>query len=146
MQKSPLYENVIIVTGASSGIGRELALQLADKGAWLSLAARDVNKLQDVAAQCHQRGAKAIVVPTDVTKRSQCAHLIEQTVSEYKRIDTLINNAGLSMIARFDEIQDLAGLEQVMQVNFFGSVYCTFYALPYLKATKGDCRKSVFLT
>jgi short-subunit dehydrogenase len=137
MQKSLLYENVIIITGASVGIGRELALQLADKGAWLALAARDVNKLEDVAAQCRQRGARAIVIPTDVTKQSQCAHLIERTVSEYGRIDTLINNAGLSMLARFDEIQDLTILEQVMQVNYFGSVYCTYYALPHLKATKG---------
>jgi len=137
VRNSALFENVVIITGASMGIGRELALQLADKGAWLSLAARDANMLEYVAAQCRQRGAKAIVIPTDVTIQSQCSHLIERTVSEYGRIDTLINNAGLSMFARFDEIQDLTILDQTMKVNYFGSVYCTFYALPYLKATKG---------
>jgi short-subunit dehydrogenase len=137
MKKSPLFENVTIITGASVGIGRGLALQLADEGAWLALAARDVNKLEDVADQCRQRGAKAVVIPTDVTKQSQCAHLIQSTISEYGRIDTLINNAGLSMFARFDEIQGLTILEQIMQVNYFGTVYCTFYALPYLKKTQG---------
>lgn len=137
MRNSPLFENVIIITGASVGIGRELALQLADKGAWLALAARDANKLEDVAVQCRQRSAKAIFIPTDVTQESQCENLIERTVSEYGRIDTLINNAGLSMFARFDEIQDLKMLEQIMQVNYLGSVYCTFYTLPHLKVTKG---------
>jgi short-subunit dehydrogenase len=137
MRKSTLFENVIIITGASVGIGCELALQLASKEAWLALAARNTEKLESVASQCRQRGSKAIVIPTDITKQSQCANLIERTVSEYGRIDTIINNAGLSMFARFDEIQDLKMMEQIMQVNYFGSVYCTFYALPHLKATKG---------
>lgn len=137
MRGSPLHENVTVITGASAGIGRGLALQLADEGAWLALAARDADKLEEVAAQCRQRGTKALVVPTDVTKQSQCAHLVERTIAEYGRIDTLINNAGLSMFARFDEIKDLAVLEEVMQVNYFGSVYCTSYALPHLKATRG---------
>jgi len=137
MPDTAFYENVTIITGASEGIGRELALQLADKGAWLALAARDASKLEDVAAQCIKRGARAIVVPTDVTQQSQCEQLIERTVSEYERIDTLINNAGLSMYSRFDELQDLTILERIMQVNYLGIVYCTFYALPYLKKTKG---------
>jgi short-subunit dehydrogenase len=137
MKKSPLFENVTIITGASEGIGRELALQLADKGAWLALAARTASKLDDVTTQCLQRGARAIGIPADVTEESQCEQLIERTVSEYGRIDTLINNAGMSMYSRFDELQDLTILEQIMQVNYFGSVYCTFYALPYLKKTQG---------
>jgi short-subunit dehydrogenase len=137
MKKSPLFENVTIITGASLGIGSGLALKLADMGAQLALAARDVKKLEDVAAQCRQRGAKAIAVPTDITKQAQCADLIEHTLKEYGRIDTLINNAGLTMYARFDEIKDLTIFEQIMQVNYLGSVYCTYYALPHLKATKG---------
>jgi short-subunit dehydrogenase len=137
MNNSHFLENVVIITGASAGIGRELALQLAEQGAWLALAGRNAEKLEEVASQCRQRGCKAVVVPTDVTQQSQCKNLIERTVAEYSRIDTLINNAGITMWARFDEIRDLALIEQIMRVNYFGSVYCTYYALPYLKETQG---------
>ena len=137
MNNSHFLENVVIITGASAGIGRELALLLAEQGAWLALAARNAEKLEEVAAQCRQRGCKAVVVPTDVAEQSQCKNLIERTVAEYSRIDTLINNAGITMWARFDDIRDLALIEQIMRVNYFGSVYCTYYALPYLKETQG---------
>lgn len=137
MNNSHFLNNVVIITGASAGIGRELALLLAEQGAWLALAARNAEKLEEVAAQCRQRGCKAVVVPTDVAEQSQCKNLIERTVTEYSRIDTLINNAGISMWARFDDILDLALIEQIMRVNYFGSVYCTHYALPYLKETQG---------
>ena len=131
------YENVVIITGASSGIGRELAYQLADQGAWLSLAARDLERLQAVAAQCQERGARVLVTQTDVTDPAQCQNLVECTVNEYGRIDTLVNNAGLSMWALFEDLQDLSPIERIMDVNFFGGVYCTHYALPYLKETRG---------
>jgi short-subunit dehydrogenase len=139
MRNSHFLKNVIIITGASSGIGRELALQLADLGAWLTLASRNAKKLEQVAAQCRKqgKGSKALVVPTDVAEQTQCKKLIECTVGEYGRIDTLINNAGISMWARFDEIQDLSLMEQLMRANYFGSIYCTYYALPYLKKRRG---------
>ncbi len=137
MNNSHFLENVVIITGASAGIGHELALLLAEQGAWLALADRNAEKLEEVASQCRQRGCKAVVVPTDVAEQSQCKNLIEHTVAEYSRIDTLINNAGITMRARFDDIRDLAMIEQIMKVNYFGSVYCTYYALPYLKETQG---------
>lgn len=137
MRKTAFRENVTIITGASFGIGRELALQLADQGAWLALAARNAEKLAEVSTQCNQRGGRAIAIPTDVANQSNCQSLVESTVKEYGRIDTLINNAGIGMAARFDELKDLTIFEKVIQVNFLGSVYCTFYALPYLKKTKG---------
>ncbi|MFH1435055.1 MAG: SDR family oxidoreductase [Pseudomonadota bacterium] len=138
MSSSPFKENAVIVTGASAGIGRELALQLADRGAWLSLAARDAEKLGQVAAACRERaGAQALAIPTDVADRAQCKNLIEKTAAEYGRIDTLVNNAGITMWARFDELRDLDVLEKIMQVNYFGSVYCTHFALPFLKKSKG---------
>jgi short-subunit dehydrogenase len=130
-------ENVVIITGASAGIGRQLAFRFADQGAWLVLAARNNERLEEVAAQCRQRDGKALAVPTDVSDQTQCKRLIERTVAEYGRIDTLINNAGITMWARFDEIQDITVIERIMQVNYFGSVYCTYYALPYLKQTRG---------
>ncbi|MGB6422677.1 MAG: SDR family oxidoreductase [Anaerolineales bacterium] len=137
MKNQTFLENVIIITGASFGIGRHLALQLAEQGAWLALAARNALKLEEVSKQCHQRGGKVVVIPTDVAEQSQCQNLIEGTVANYGRIDTLINNAGFGVASRFDELQDLSLFEKVIQVNFFGSVYCTHYALPYLKETRG---------
>lgn len=131
------HQNVVILTGASSGIGRAMALQLAEQGAWLSLAARNTGRLEEVAEGCRQRGGRALVVPTDVTDQAQCRRLIERTLAEYGRIDTLINNAGISMWARFEEMQDLQPFHHIMQVNYFGSLYCTHYALPHLKETRG---------
>jgi len=130
-------ENVIIITGASAGIGKELALQLAKQGAYLSLAARDVNRLTEIVMQCKALGAKVISIQTDVTKKEQCKNLIDKTIEEYGKIDTLINNAGISMWARFDEITEIELFENIMKVNYLGSVYCTFYALQHLKKSKG---------
>ena len=130
-------ENVVVLTGASSGIGRALALQLADQGAWLALAARDSQRLEEVSQECRQRGGRSFCIQTDVAEQTQCQRLIARCVNEYGRIDTLINNAGITMWARFEELQTLEPLEKIMQVNFFGSVYCTYAALPYLKRTHG---------
>lgn len=137
MTDSSFHEQVIILTGASAGIGRELALQLAGQGAWLALAARNQGKLEELAEVCRQRGGRALAVPTDVGEEAQCRRLVERTVAEYGRIDGLINNAGISMVARFDEVTNLEPMERIMRVNYFGSVYCTYYALPFLKESKG---------
>lgn len=130
-------EKVVVITGASSGIGRQLALQFADKGAWLTLASRNVKELEEVSRHCQQRGGKAIVIPTDVSIQSHCQNMIESTIAEYGRIDTLINNAGFGLALRFEELKDLALFEKLIQVNFLGSVYSTHFALPYLKKTRG---------
>lgn len=130
-------DNVVILTGASTGIGEALAHALAERGAWLVLAARNEEKLASVAAECRKRGGRVLVVATDVTDEGQCRELIERAVAEYGRIDTLINNAGLSMWMKLEDVEDLSTLEYLMRVNFFGSMYCTYYALPWLKKTKG---------
>ena len=137
MAQSVFNENVVIITGASAGIGKELALQLANQGSYLVLAARDADKLKIIANECEKLGGKAIAVKTDVSVKSQCKKMIEKCVKEYGRIDTLINNAGLSMWANFGEIKDADMLKEIMDVNYMGSVYTTFYALPYLKESKG---------
>ena len=115
-------DNVVVITGASAGIGRELAVQLAAQGAWLSLAARNLEMLDAAAADCRTRGARALAVQTDVADQAQCRNLVERTVAEYGRIDTLVNNAGIGMWARFDELADPALLASLMQVNYMGSV------------------------
>ncbi len=97
MNNACFLEKVAIITGASAGIGRELALRLAEQGAWLSLAARNAERLEEVADRCRSHGGKAVAVPTDVAEQSQCRNLIERTIAEYSRIDALINNAGISM-------------------------------------------------
>ncbi|MCF6278504.1 MAG: SDR family oxidoreductase [Anaerolineales bacterium] len=137
MQPAVFNENVVIITGASRGIGRELALRLAEQGAWLVLAARDAQKLGAVAETCRQLGGKALVVQTDVGEQADCQHLIVRTLAEYGRIDTLVNNAGISMWALFAEVEDLSIFERIMRINYLGSVYCTHYALPHLKKTRG---------
>ena len=137
MPTATFRDNAVILTGASSGIGRALALQLAAQGAWLALAARDVDRLAEVERQCRSLGGRAITIPTDVSDESQCRNLVDCAVKDFGRLDTLINNAGISMWARFDEMETLAPFEEMMRVNYLGAVYCTHYALPHLKRRGG---------
>lgn len=132
-----MRDNVVVITGASKGIGAELARQLAVQGAKLALAARDMPALDAVAAECRQLGATVEVIPTDVAVEADCQRLVERTVARFGRLDTLINNAGATMWARVDEIRDLGMLARIMQVNYMGAVFCTAYALPHLKAARG---------
>lgn len=126
-----------IITGASAGIGLALARQLAEQGANLALAARDQVRLDQIVAECQQLGGEAIGLSTDVSDQKACEKLISATVDRFGRIDLLVNNAGLTMLSRFDELRDLSLLEKIMQVNYLGSVYCTNYALPHLKRSQG---------
>jgi NAD(P)-dependent dehydrogenase (short-subunit alcohol dehydrogenase family) len=137
MEPGTLADNVMVITGASRGIGRELALLAAAQGAQLAVAARDRAALDALVQECRRTGGRAVAVPTDVTREADCARLTETTVAEYGRIDTLVNNAGVSMWARFEEISDLAIFERLMAVNYLGSVYCTWHALPHLKKSRG---------
>jgi short-subunit dehydrogenase len=137
MADSVFQGSVVVITGASAGIGLEIARMLAREGASLALAARNPALLGEAAESCRALGAKVLAVSTDVADREQCRELIEKTVTEFGRIDTLINNAGISMHARFDELRDIDAVERITAINYFGSVYCTWFALPYLKKTRG---------
>lgn len=114
---------VIVVTGASQGIGRALSLELAAQRPRLVLAARDAAALETVASACRDRGAEALVVPTDVSDVDACRRLIDRGVEAFDALDALVNNAGIGMIARLDEVKDLSTYEGLMQVNHLGSVY-----------------------
>jgi short-subunit dehydrogenase len=127
----------IIITGASFGIGAELAVALAARGANLLLAARSEESLGEVKQRCEKAGAKALTVATDVTDPEACRRMVERAVEAFGGIDMLVNNAGTSMWARFEEITDLTLYERLMRVNYLGAVYCTHYALPHIKARKG---------
>lgn len=137
MARENFENNVVIITGASSGIGEELALQLAAYGAWLVLASRNVERLERLVSICRDRGGKALVVATDVANEDQCRNMIEKAVTEYGRIDTLIANAGYGIGGLFQDHDNLESFKSVMDVNLMGSVYCAFHALPHIKRTKG---------
>ncbi len=126
---------VIIITGASSGIGKALAVEALKTGAYVVLAARDEKAMQEIVQSVDKH--RYLIVRTDVSLEADCQHLIDQTISRFGRIDVLINNAGISMRALFRDV-DLKVLEHLMQVNFWGSVYCTKYALPWLLKHKGS--------
>jgi len=133
---------VTIITGASDGIGAEAARQITLRDgskAALVLAARNVDKLQGLAAELDQSGCKVLVVPTDVTDRKACIALIEKTAAAFGQIDTLIVNAGMSAHANFAEIKpdDLQWMHDLMELNYWGSVWPIHAALPYLAKTKG---------
>jgi NAD(P)-dependent dehydrogenase (short-subunit alcohol dehydrogenase family) len=130
-------DNVVLITGASTGIGEELACRLADQGARLVLAARRLPELERVAARVRARGASAIVVACDVSKHEDCKHAVAEAVREFGRLDTLVVNAGATMWAKFENIEDPSILDRLMQVNYMGAVYCTHAALPHLKVSHG---------
>src|SRR5512140_2678562 len=133
----PFTDNVVILAGASSGIGEQIAHQLAGQHANLVLAARSVEKLDAVAAECRNLGAQAIAVPTDLTDETACRALIERAVGEFGRVDTLLYNAGGGITRRFDARADLDGAHTEMALNYFGLVACVRHALPHLKAARG---------
>jgi short-subunit dehydrogenase len=134
---APFASKVVVVTGASSGIGKALCLALAAQHPRLVLAARDEEQLRSTATACAERGAETLVVKTDVAIEAECRDLVRRAVERFGALDVLVNNAGIGMIARFDELQDLSVYERLMRVNYLGSLYPTFHALPHLKRSRG---------
>lgn len=134
----PYRGKVVVVTGASQGIGKALCLELAPQSPRLVLAARDESALEAVAAECRARGALTLVVATDVSLESDCRRLVERALERFSALDVLVANAGIGMVARFEDVSDLASYERLMRVNYLGSVYPTFYALPALRRARGQ--------
>jgi len=128
---------VIVITGASDGIGAELARQLARERPRLVLAARREDALDAVRDECRSLGAEAISAPTDVTSDDACRHLIGSAVECFGRIDVLVANAGVSMHARFDAIEDFSTFERLFRINAMGTIWCVRHAYPHLKLTRG---------
>lgn len=132
-----MKNKVVVITGASSGIGYALAVEYASKGARLVLAARNASRLQEIGDELRLSGTEVLEVKTDVSIESDCKNLIDQAVRRFGTIDILINNAGISMRALFSEMK-LDVMRQLMDVNFWGTVYCTKFALPHLLRSKGS--------
>ncbi|NQV31455.1 MAG: SDR family oxidoreductase [Phycisphaeraceae bacterium] len=134
---SELKDKVAIITGASEGIGRAVCLALAEHGTKIVLSARNKERLLALQKEIESKGSQALVVPTDVTDEAACRNLIKQTVAEYGQLDVLVNNAGQTMWTTMEEMVDTSIYERLMRLNFFGSLYCTYYAVPHLKKTQG---------
>ena len=132
-----LKDRVVVVTGASSGIGEAMAREYAKMGAKIVMAARREEELRRIASEIERAGGKVAYTACDVVKEEECKHLIEVAVERFGGIDVMICNAGLSMRALFDDC-DLSVLHRLMDVNFWGTVNCTKYALPYLQKSKGS--------
>jgi short-subunit dehydrogenase len=131
-----MKDKVVIITGASSGIGLATAKEFARCGSRVVLAARRAGLLQEIENDLKKSGYEAFAVVTDVTREEDCKSLINKTVEKYGQIDILINNAGISMRALFRDVE-ISVLKRLFDVNFWGAVHCTKYALPYLIRNKG---------
>jgi NAD(P)-dependent dehydrogenase (short-subunit alcohol dehydrogenase family) len=133
----PLSKKVALITGASSGIGRAAALRLARLGAQIGMAARSAGALEQTANEVRRLGSEALALPTDVTEPEQCRQAVTTTVERFGRLDLLLCAAGVSLRSRFEQT-DLAVMERVMRVNFFGTLYPTYHAIPHVKSSRGS--------
>lgn len=133
-----MKNKTVVITGASSGIGKALAEEFAQRGADLVLGARQYVTLCELASELESKyKIRAVAVACDVVKEEDCAHLIQQAMLSFGQIDVLINNAGISMRALFKDL-DLVVIRNIMDVNFWGTVYCTKYAMAELLKSKGS--------
>jgi len=130
-------DKTVIITGASSGIGEALAVRFAELGARVALAARSADKLSELAARISAQGGTALAVECDVAREDDCRRLVGETVARFGGVDVLVCNAGISMRALLDDV-DTAVLRRLIDVNFWGTVYCVKYALPWLQTSRGS--------
>ncbi|HEY6130828.1 MAG TPA: SDR family NAD(P)-dependent oxidoreductase [Halioglobus sp.] len=128
----------ILVTGASSGIGRLLCLRLAEKGARLVLVARRIDELESLKQEVEAKGSEAIVIPCDVRELAQVTQCVNRAMSHYGNIDMLVNNAGYGNHRPFVD-WPLEDIENIVRVNYLGSVYFTKLLLPQMIAMKNGC-------
>jgi short-subunit dehydrogenase len=127
----------VLITGASEGIGRALALALAAERPRLALNARNATRLEEAVRACAAHGAEVLALPGDVSRQEDCSAMVARTVAHFGTLDVLVNNAGITMWSRFDEISDLGVFARLLATNYLGAVYATAAALPALKAARG---------
>ncbi|HEY4746652.1 MAG TPA: SDR family NAD(P)-dependent oxidoreductase, partial [Steroidobacteraceae bacterium] len=130
-------DKTVLITGASEGIGRALALALAPGGAHLALNARNAARLEETAHECAARGARVLALPGDVSRPAECSMLASRTAQHFGGIDALVNNAGITMWSRFDAVSDFSVFERLLAVNYLAAVYLTAAALAHLKESRG---------
>jgi dehydrogenase/reductase SDR family member 7B len=132
-----MKDKVVIITGGSSGIGKAMAFAFGNEGAKIVITARHDIALQVAANELTKAGIENLALVSDVSIEQDNKQLIEATIRRFGKIDILINNAGITMRSLFDDLDDIEVIKKVMDVNFYGTVYATKFALPYIKASKG---------
>ena len=132
-----IKDKVVIVTGGSSGIGKACAERFGREGGRICITGRNAENLASASEELKAKGVEVITVQGDVANENDCVRMINETLNNYGRIDVLINNAGISMRAFFKNL-DLNVIRQLMEVNFFGTVYCTKYAMGQLLKYNGS--------
>lgn len=128
---------ITIITGGSSGIGKAMAEVFGLKGEKIIITGRNINTLNQAVEELREKGIEIEGIVCDSASEIQNKELIDQVIKKYGRVDNLINNAGISMRSMFETV-DLNVLKQVMDINFWGTVYATYYALPEIKKSKGS--------
>jgi uncharacterized protein len=132
------HDRVVLVTGASSGIGRDVALRFSEMGAKVALLARRKPLLDELAHEIESHGGSALVLPADVTKRAQVHEAVERALKDFARIDVLVNSAGIMTPDRVEAMK-LRDLERMMAVNLFGTLHAMQAVLPSMrKAGSGN--------
>ncbi len=132
-----MKDKVVVITGGSSGIGKACAIAFGRTGCKVVITGRDKARLEETGAELAAQGIEYLAVAGDVSSETDVQRMIAETVKRFGRIDILINNAGISMRALFEDL-DLDVIRKVMDINFWGTVYATKYALPYITAAKGS--------
>ncbi len=127
----------VLITGGSSGIGRALAVAFGQAGAAVAFTGRDASGLATTRRHLEAAGVRSLSIVADVSAPADCARAVAETIAAFGRLDVLINNAGISMRALFEDVETSV-LRRLMEVNFFGTVETTKAALPYLLATRGS--------
>jgi dehydrogenase/reductase SDR family member 7B len=133
-----MKDKVVIITGGSSGIGKAMAFVFGNAGAKIVISARHQGPLFEVGNELSSLGIDNLTIVADVSNEKDTQNLIESTIAKFGKIDVLINNAGITMRSLFDDLEDIEVIKKVMDVNFYGTVYATKLALPYIKKTKGS--------
>ncbi|XVF49578.1 hypothetical protein PTKIN_Ptkin04bG0023700 [Pterospermum kingtungense] len=138
MFKENVAGKVVLITGASSGIGKYLAYEYATRGARLALVARRTDRLEEVAEEARQLGSPDVIVITaDVSKVEDCKRFVDETVNHFGQLDHMVNNAGISSEKVYEETSNVLDFVPVMDINFWGSVYGTHFAIPHLRKNRG---------
>jgi short-subunit dehydrogenase len=135
--KSKLHGKRALITGASDGIGKALAFELAKRGVAVAVAARSTDALHEVAAQCRLFGVKAVAITADVGVADDCSRMVSEACAALGGLDILVNNAGIGMWAEFREVRDLSIFERLMRINYLGAVWTTHAALESIIANRG---------
>ena len=131
-----MKNQVVIITGASSGIGKALAFEFGNQGAIVVITGRNQANLSEAAAELQAANIQQHAIVCDSSSEEQTRAMVQEVIQRFGKIDMLINNAGISMRSMFETV-DLKVLKQVMDINFWGTVYATHACLPYLKKSKG---------